>query len=134
MGDKNLARMAWNLCMRLIVFEILSKTLLKCSLKFSFFSKIEPRYFWDSVWLTWRLLKVRLGWASLSSFLLKITSCGCSVRSELNVIFLWQAHLLIFLRPLLSSSVLAAVSRTTEKSDTSSGNNFALVIRPSGRS
>ena len=35
---------------------------------------------------------------------------------------------------LLSSSVLAAMSRTTEKSDVLSANNFALVIKPSGRS
>ena len=38
------------------------------------------------------------------------------------------------IRSLLSSSILAAMSRTIEKSDVSSANNFALMLKPSGRS
>ena len=135
MSNENLWKIGWDLRMRPIVFEILSKTPFKYSLKFSLLSKIKPRCFSHSVWVTWELLKVRLGWTGLLSFLLIITSCACLVRSGLNIIFHWYAHLLIFLRSLLSSSVLAAMSRTTEKSDVSSANNyFALVIKPSGRS
>ena len=134
MSNENLGRIGWNLRMRPIVFEVLSKTSFKCPLKFSLLSKIKPRCFWDSVWLTWELLKVRLGWTGLLSFLLKITSCACLVRSGLNMIFHWQAYLLTFLRSFLSSWVLAAMSQKTEKSDVSSANNFALVIKPSGRS
>ena len=134
MSNENLGRIGWSLRMRPIVFEILSKAPFKCLLKFSLLSKIKPRCFWDSVWLTWELLKVRLGWTGLLSFLLKITSCAYLVRLELNIIFHRYAHLLRFLRSLLSSSVLTAMSRATEKSDISSANNFALVIKPSGRS
>ena len=103
-------------------------------MKLSLLPKIKPRCFSDSVWLTWELLKVRLGWTGFLSFLLKITSCACLVWSGLYIIFHWQAHLLIFPRLLMSSSVLAAMFRTIEKSDVSSANNFALVIKPSGRS
>ena len=38
------------------------------------------------------------------------------------------------IRSLLSSSILAAMSRTIEKSDVPSANNFALMLKPSGRS
>ena len=65
-------RVDWNLRMRPIVLETLSKTPFKWSLKFSFLSKIKPR-FWDLVWLTRELLKVILSWIGLLSFLLKIT-------------------------------------------------------------
>ena len=123
-----------NLQMKPIVFEILSKTPFKCLLKFSLLSKINRRYFSDSVWLNWELLKDRLAWTGLLSFLLKITSYACLVRSGLNIISSRHAHLLVFLRASLSSLVLTAKSGTTEKSDVSPANSFALVIKSSGRS
>ena len=104
-----------NLQMKPIVFEILSKTPFKCLLKFSLLSKTKPRCFWDSVWRTWELYKVRLGWTSLLMFLRKIASCSSLVRSGSNIIFHWYAHWLIFLRSLLSSSVLAAMSQNVRK-------------------
>ena len=64
MSNENLGRIGWNLQMRATVFDILSKAPFKCLLKFSLLSKIKPGRFWDSVWLTWELLKVRLGWIS----------------------------------------------------------------------
>ena len=67
MSNENLGRISWDLRMTPIVFEILSKTPFKCSLKFSLLSEIKPRCYWDSVWLTWELLKVRLGWTGFLS-------------------------------------------------------------------
>ena len=126
MSNENLQRIGWNLRMRLIFFEILSKVTFKCSSKFSLLSKTKPRCFWDSVWRTWELYKVRLGWTSLLMFLLKIASCSSLVISGSNIIFHWYAHWLIFLWSLLSSSVLAAMSQTSEKSDESPANNFCV--------
>ena len=80
MSNENLGIIGWSLQMRPIVFEILSKAPFKCSLKFSLISKIKLRCFWDLVWLTWVLLKVRLGWIGLLNFLLKITSGDCLLR------------------------------------------------------
>ena len=51
--NEHLGRTGLNLHMKPIVFEILSKTSFKYSLKFSLLSKIKAKCFWDSVCLTY---------------------------------------------------------------------------------
>ena len=130
MSNENLGRIGWNLPMRPIVFEILSKRPFKCSLKFSLLYKIKPRCFWDSVWLTCELLKVRLEWTGLSN-----ENDFLSLLSQIRV----KYHFPLIGPLTYISPVIVELFGTS--SDASRNlkkwriirKEFALVIRPSVR-
>ena len=91
--------------------------------------------FCDDAWETLLLLlKHKGGWQTVFSFLKKITSWACLLRSRLKLIFHWQAHCFTLARSLLSSEVIITESWITEKREVSSAKRLVLEDKPSAKS
>ena len=74
-------------CPRSLCFPLLFS--FKCSLKFNFLFKINPRCFWCVVLITGLLSKVKTEYDWINIFLEKITSWSCLDLSGLKDIFYW---------------------------------------------
>ena len=76
---------------------------LRCSSNDKRLSSIIHRSFYDAVWLTVLLLKVKAGWEPLLNFRLKIRSWACLLESRSKFIFHCCAQWVILAKLLLSS-------------------------------
>ena len=110
------------------------KIIPRCSLKSNLESRTIPRCFWDSLKLTVLWLKIEHGWLVFWSFQPKIFSCVCLVRSQLKFVFHWNALVLILAMSIINSLADLVIFSTTENSDVSSANNFALDAKLSDKS
>ena len=129
-----LGKVFWSLRRRHIVLLTLFCTFFRGKLKSNLVSNIIPRCFWvdDDLIKFW--LKHDGGWSILSIFLLKITSWACFLGSGLNLIFHWNAQLLIFIKSLFRSLAVEFVLWITEKREMSSANNLGFAVKPSDKS
>ena len=117
-----------------IVLLILLSLPLRSSWKSSLVFKRIPRCLWVVDWMTTVLLKFNDGGFGLISFLEKITSCACLLRSGLKLIFHWNAHLFIFFISSFKFFADKVISWTTEKKEVSSANSLGFEIKLSERS
>ena len=80
------------------------------------------------------LLKHKRRWQNFLSFLAKITSLACLLRSELKLIFHWKAHCFILARSLLSSEVIITESWITRKREVLSAKSLVFDDKISAKS
>ena len=126
----NLGRNGWNLRNRLIVLLNFWVIFFMCSTKFDLTSNVNPRCFWDILLFKGMLLKERQGWSSFFGFQLNITSCVCSFKSGLRIIFHWKSQLLITLRSLCKVAALDWMLLTNGKRDVSSAKRLQFENTP----
>ena len=123
-----LGKVSWSLRRRPIVLLALFCTFFRCKLKSDLVSNIIPRCLWGDDDLTKFWLKYYGGWSTLLIFLLKITSWACFLGSGLNLIILWNAQLLIFIKSQFKSLVVEFVLWITERRQVSSANNLGFAV------
>ena len=130
-----LSKVFCNFWRRHIVLIVLLWTLIKCSSKLKLESRITPKCFWDFVWPSVLLLKVRGGWFIFLFFLIKIISWAYLLLGYvLKLIVHWYAQLEIFTKSSFNSFVVVLLSWVTENTDVSSASNLAFDERPFGKS
>ena len=98
-----------------MVLLILFDTFVECSSNVNLLSIVNPKCFCDDAWETLLLLKRKEGWQTFFSFLEKITSWACLLRSGLKLIFHWKVQCFILESSLLSSKVVITESWIAEK-------------------
>ena len=98
--------------------------------KVNFESSITPRYFWNVVWVTALLLKIRWEWLTWFVFLLKITYWACLLEPVFKLIFHWKTQFLITDKSSFNSLLEVLLSWITENQDVQSVNNLSLEKRP----
>ena len=99
---------------------------LSCSSKFSFLSSCIPKCFWEFVWATGMLLKVKGGWGDTNLLREKIISWACLEISALKLIFHWKVHFVVLVKSLFKSFVAILILCTVANSEISSVNSFGL--------
>ena len=126
----DLARIGWSLRNRPIVLLIFWVIFFMGSTK----SNVNPRCFWDTLFIKGMSLNERQGWSSFLVFQLNITSCACLVNSGLKIIFYWIAQLLITDRSLHKVAAFDRMSLTTEKRDVLSAKSLQFEDTPFDKS
>ena len=129
-----LGKVFWSLQRRPIVLFALFCTFFRWELKSNLVSNTIPRCLWVDDYLSKFWLKYNGEWSILLIFLLKITSWACLLGSGLNLIFLWKAQLLIFVKSLFKSFAVAFILWITKKRGVSSANNLGFEVKPSDKS
>ena len=130
----DLGKIGWNLHHRPIILLIFWVMFFMCSPKFSLTSNVNPRCAWDILFFKGMSLNERKEWSTFLVSILNITSCACSVKSGLKIIFYWKAQLLTAVRSLRKVATLDWLSLTTEKRDVSSAKSLQFEDNPFDKS
>lgn len=84
-------------------YWVIRRTLFKWSLNVNLESRMVLMCFWETVWITVLLLKIRGEWYTSFVFLLQITSWSCLRESGSRLIFYWKTQFLITLKSSFNS-------------------------------